>query len=76
MTSVTHLRIAGGAGDPDSVPARQLDVVLAAEALIDAQLKAGDDCCEETLAAMDLAEHKLELAVRKLRGARKARGKR
>jgi hypothetical protein len=26
MTSVRHLRLAGGCGDPDSVPARQLDV--------------------------------------------------
>jgi hypothetical protein len=68
ITSVHHLRIVGGAGDPDSVPARQLDVVIAAEALYDAQMS-GD------YALIERNEERFERAVRSLRRARNARAK-
>lgn len=74
MTSIRRLKIVAGCGEPDSVPALQLDVVLAAERLIDAQVAAGHDCCDATLDAMDRAEDALERAVRRLRRARAKRG--
>lgn len=71
MTSVTQLRIAGGAGEPDSIGACRLDVVIAAEALYDAQLGLTGEWSLEDLHRRDDAEIALSTAVERLRKARR-----
>lgn len=65
MTSIAQIKLAHGAGEPDSVPARHLDVIRAAEALYDAQ-------CAGDYEAADKAEMRLYTAIERLRKARKA----
>lgn len=64
MTSITQLKLAGGAGTPDSIGPRRLDVVIAAEALCDAR-DSGD------YQAADEADMRLAAAVERLRKARR-----
>lgn len=63
MTSVQRLRILAGAGDPDDVLSRRIDVVAAAVALVDSWTGGKMDGAH--LAAIDGAEDRLAIAVRR-----------
>lgn len=71
MTSVRMLQLAANAGEPDSVLARRIDVVIAACAVVDAWMKFGTKAHHE----IEPTERKLEVAVRRYRGAIKNRRK-
>lgn len=78
MTSIRKLKMLHGAGDPDSVLSRRIDVVQAAEAYCDAigskeALKLYDKSWPAYDHARSEAEDKLELAVRRYRRAIRAR---
>lgn len=68
MTSVRHLKFAAGAGEPDAVPARRIDVVAAAEEWQRASVS-GD------YERLDKSEFKLDQAVRRYRNAVRDRGR-
>lgn len=69
MTTVRKLQLAANAGEPDSVLARRIDVVMRACALVDAWRRFGT----KTHTDLDMPEHKLEVAVRRYKGAVKNR---
>lgn len=69
MTTVRKLQLAANAGEPDSVLARRIDVVMYACALVAAWHKFGT----KRHVDLDMPEHKLEVAVRRYRGAVKNR---
>lgn len=71
MTTVRKLQLAANAGEPDSVLARRIDVVMHACALVAAWHKFGT----KNHVDLDMQEHKLEVAVRRYKGALKNRGK-
>lgn len=78
MTSIRQLKMIHGAGEPDSVLARRIDVVKAAEAYCDAiGSKEALELYDQSWAAYDHAlteaRDKLEVAVRRYRRAIKAR---
>ena len=66
MTTLTQLRTAGGAGPADSLAPLRLDVVMAAEALIDAEVTKDWGSVED-------ASMRLYQAVTALKKARLAR---
>lgn len=67
MASVSQLRIVHGAGEPDDVLAKRIDVVQASVRFYDAVM-AGDD-----LGAIDTAENTFFTAVRRYKSAIKRR---
>lgn len=69
MTSVRRLQLIANAGEPDSVLALRIDVVIAACALVEAWGKFST----KNHMDIDPLEHKLEIAVRRYRGAVKQR---
>jgi hypothetical protein len=71
MTSVTKLKLMRGAGAPDSIGPRRLDVVIAAEAFYDAQLAmACSDWSQADMRRLDRCEERLRIAIERLRKAR------
>lgn len=78
MTSIRKLKMLHGAGEPDSVLARRIDVVKAAEAYVDAigskeALALYDKSWPAYDHALEEAKDKLETAVRRYRRALKER---
>lgn len=71
MTSVRQIQLIANAGHPDSVLARRIDVVNAAVKLVEAWHKFGT----KSHVDFDMPEHKLEVAVRRYKGAVRTRGK-
>lgn len=69
MGSVTQLRIVHGAGEPDDVLAKRIDVVSASVRFYDAVLNGRD------LEEIDNSEIALFIAIRKYKAAVKRRAK-
>lgn len=67
MSSIRHLRIAAGAGEPDSVPALRIDIIAAAVAWYDAE--------PDDYAVILIAADKLNTAVRRYKSALEKRKK-
>lgn len=73
MTSIRKLKMIQGAGDPDDVLARRIDVVAAAEKWYDVQSL--QDRKREDWVKIEDADDTLKQAVRRYRAAVKSRAK-